>query len=459
VSVPSFATNNTEISATEVTEFTKPSREITRVSASSGTVFALVFSVFSVAFIFVPSVAIAQETIAEIRIHGNHTTPDTDVVGLSGLKTGDSASDARLAEAQQMLQKSGRFADVEVRRRFRSIDNPSDILVIILVDEHAGISDDDLTPGAGTRLREAAQWLPILNYADGYGLTYGVRVAFADVAGPDSRLSVPLSWGGERRAGVELERSFNDERTRVGAALWLNRRVNPFFEVPDLRRQLRLEAEQSIATWLKVGASGRLAHVEFGDDYTARHTAAGAHVTFDTRINPSFPRNAIHTRLGWERLGFTGGPEDPRLTATGAGRWLADARGYIGIGGSTVLALRGQLARADSPLPQAEQSLLGGGDSLRGYETGHRAGDNMAAVSAEVRVPINSPLSSGIFGVKGFIDAGTTWASGEQMSDQRFERGIGGGVYMGAAMFIMNLDVAWPEEGKPRVHFGLGVSF
>ncbi|HLG58079.1 MAG TPA: FtsQ-type POTRA domain-containing protein [Vicinamibacterales bacterium] len=421
--------------------------------------------------------ALAQETIAEIRIHGNHTTPDTDVVGLSGLKTGDSASDARLAEAQQMLQESGRFADVEVRRRFRSIDNPSDILVIILVDEHAGVSDDDLTPGAGTRLREAAQWLPILNYADGYGLTYGVRVAFADAAGPDSRLSVPLSWGGERRVGVELERSFNDERTRVGAALWLNRRVNPFFEVPDRRRQLRLEAEQSIANWLKVGASGRVAHVELGDDYTTRHTAAGAHVTLDTRIDPSFPRNAIHTRIGWERLGFTGGPdqpslfelrrsavalaeaEDPRLTATSAGRWLADARGYLGIGGSTVLALRGQLARSDSPLPHAEQSLLGGGDSLRGYDAGHRAGDNMAAVSAEVRVPLNSPLSSGIFGVKGFIDAGTTWASGERMSDQRFERGIGGGVYMGAAVFILNLDVAWPEEGNPRVHFGLGVSF
>jgi len=61
--------------------------------------------------------------------------------------------------------------------------------------------------------------------------------------------------------------------------------------------------------------------------------------------------------------------------------------------------------------------------------------------------------------VKGFIDAGTVWSSGERLVDQRLERGIGGGIFMGAAAFMLNLDVAWPQEGDPRVHFGLGVSF
>jgi hypothetical protein len=32
-------------------------------------------------------------------------------------------------------------------------------------------------------------------------------------------------------------------------------------------------------------------------------------------------------------------------------------------------------------------------------------------------------------------------------------------VFFGATAFILNLDVAWPEEGKPRVHFGLGITF
>jgi hemolysin activation/secretion protein len=110
-------------------------------------------------------------------------------------------------------------------------------------------------------------------------------------------------------------------------------------------------------------------------------------------------------------------------------------------------------------LPSPEVALVGGGDSLRGYPAGHRAGDNLAAFSAELRVPINSALSFGRFGVKAFIDTGTTWASGEQFSAQQFDRGIGGGGDFGIALFVLDLDVAWPREGDPRVHVGMGVSF
>jgi outer membrane protein assembly factor BamA len=444
-----FATPGTERSATENTEDTED-------WASSGLrrrpdyTTVLVIAVFSVAMtVCAPSGAHAQEAIAEIRVHGNHTTPDADVIGLSGLKTGDAASDARLAEAEQALHKSDRFAGVEIRKRFRSIDTTSDILVLIVVDERAGVSADNLTPGFGARLRNSVLWLPILDYADGYGLTYGLRTAFADPVGDDSRLSFPLSWGGERRAGVELERGFNDQRTRAGVAFWLNRRVNPYFDIPDLRRQVRLEADHAIVPWMRVGAGARIAHVEFGDGYTARHTIAGPHVTLDTRINPAYPRNAVHARIGWERLGFESGS---------AGRWTTDARGYVGVGRATV-ALRGQLTRSDSRLPEAEQSLLGGANTLRGYRAGHRAGDSLAAVSAEVRLPLTSLLSVSSLGVRGFIDAGTVWNSGTRLVDQRFERGIGGGVFINAAVIVLSLDVGWPEEGKPRLHSGMGVSF
>jgi len=76
-----------------------------------------------------------------------------------------------------------------------------------------------------------------------------------------------------------------------------------------------------------------------------------------------------------------------------------------------------------------------------------------------VRQPLNSPLSVGRFGVKAFMDAGTTWASGGRLRDQEFDRGIGGGVYFGGGPFVMDLDIAWPREGNPRAHFGLGVTF
>jgi len=408
------------------------------------------FFVTIVGFLASPSWAVAQETIAEIRVHGNHTTPDADVIGLSGLKPGDAATDARLAEAAQALRTSERFDEVEVRKRYRSIENPADILVMIVIDERAGVSADDLTPGFGARVRSSMLWLPIFNYADGYGFTYGIRTTFTDPVGKDSALSFPFSWGGERRAGVELERSFNDQRTRAGVAFWVNREINPFFDVPDLRQQVRLEADHAVVPWMRVGASARIAHVDFGDSYAARHIAGGPHLTFDTRIDPLFPRNAIHARIDWERIAFETGS---------AGQWKTDARGYIGLGSWSVVALRGQLVRSDAPLPQAEQSLLGGYDSLRGYRAGYRAGDSMAAVSAEVRVPLNSPLRVSKLGVKGFIDAGTVWNSGTRLSDQPFDRGIGTGLFLGAAVAKIDLDIGWPEDGKPRIHFALGVSF
>jgi outer membrane protein assembly factor BamA len=230
----------------------------------------------------------------------------------------------------------------------------------------------------------------------------------------------------------------------------ITRRVNPHLEQSDVRGGLRLEAERRLVPWLSAGADGRWEQVDFGGAGATGHAAAGVHVTVDTRLDPSFPRNAILARAGWERVTFEAGR---------AGRALVDAHGFVGLIGSSVLAVRAQAARSDAPLPPAEQPLLGGSTTLRGYRAGHRAGDSLAAVSAELRVPFNSPLNLGRFGVKGFVDAGTVWAAGTRLTDQPWDRGVGGGVYFGAAVLMVEVDVAWPEEGSPRAHVTLGVTF
>ena len=391
-----------------------------------------------------------EERITEIRVHGNHTTPDADIVALSGLTAGGPANPERLRDAERALRETGRFEAVEIRRRYLSIADASQILLMIVVDEHPAVSALDLTPGPMKKLGAASMWLPIVHHQDGYGLTYGARVSFKDALGNRSRVSVPMTWGGERRVAVEGERLFDGPVSIVRGGVSVYRRVNPHFEEPDTRREVRLGAERRITDWFRIGADARVAAVKFGFDYEATHTAGGVHAVVDTRIDPSFPRDAIHARIGWERLAFP---------ASRANRWLTDVRGYVGIGGSRVLALRGQLAHSNTALPFAEQPLLGGSDSLRGYATGYRAGDNMAAGTIEIRQPLNSPLSVGRFGVKAFVDAGTTWAAGRRMGDQPFDRGVGGGIYFGAGPFMMDLDVARPEEGRARAHFGMGVTF
>lgn len=394
------------------------------------------------------------ETLGEVRVHGNHTTPDAEVLALAGLTVGSPVTDETIRQATQKLRTSGRFADVEVRKRYRSIDNPSDIVVIVVVDEHAAVSDTDLTPGPLKRMRSLGMWLPILDYADGYGFTYGARTSFVDSLGPRSRISIPLTWGGERKAAVEADRVF--ERgpiSRLEGALSISRRENPHFELGDTREEFRLRAERIFTPWLRAGGGFRATNVSFGE-IEERHFAPGIDVTVDTRTDPAFPRNAVHIVAGVEQLRFEGDRQ--------VARWSSDVRGYVGLIRSSVLALRATTVRASDPLPEYEQPLLGGTAMLRGYEVGYRAGDNLAAMSAEVRVPITSPLHIGRFGVKAFMDVGAVFPSGEKLSDQQFDQGIGGGVFVTATVFRAGLDVAWPQRGadrSPRWHFGLGVSF
>jgi outer membrane protein assembly factor BamA len=411
---------------------------------------SLLFVFFTVVVLFVvPVRAQAPEKITEVRVHGNHTTPDTDILQISGLGAGVEPTEARLKDAEQKLRASHRFEGVELRKRYLSITDPSQVLVMIVVDEHPAVSATDLTPGALKKFRAMQMWLPILKHEDGYGFTYGARLAFKDSLGDRSRVSVPMTWGGERRIGLDAERSFDGPISVVRGGVSLYRRVNPHFELPDRRTEARVEADKLLTPWLRAGVGARVANVEFGPDYDARHSAAGFHTVVDTRIDPSFPRNAIDTQIGWERLHF----------GDSAGRWNTDARGYIGVGGSLVLALRAQLIKADASLPFAEQSLLGGSGTVRGYPTGHRAGDNLLASSAELRIPLNSPLTFGRFGLKAFVDAGTAWNDGARHDDEPFDRGIGGGVYIGGGPFIIDLDIAKPRTGNVRAHFGMGVTF
>jgi len=105
----------------------------------------------------------SPEKITEIRVHGNHTTPDADVLELSGLTPGAEATEARLKEAEQKLKATHRFEGVELRKRYLSITDPSQVLVMIVIDEHPAVSKSDLTPGPFKKLRAMQMWMPMLN--------------------------------------------------------------------------------------------------------------------------------------------------------------------------------------------------------------------------------------------------------------------------------------------------------
>lgn len=177
----------------------------------------------------------------------------------------------------------------------------------------------------------------------------------------------------------------------------------------------------------------------------------GFDVVVDTRRDPTFPRNAVHASFAWDRLWFD--------THADTWRRRADLRGYVGLIGQSVLVVRGQHEWASDRLPPFERFLLGGAASLRGFRAGARTGDRLAAASAEVRMPISSPLRLGRAGIAMFADTGATSEAGTSLGDARFDTGVGGGFFVSALMFSLRVDVAHGIGGGTRAHVTLGAAF
>lgn len=399
--------------------------------------------------------------VVDVRVHGNHTTPGEDVLALVGEVSGQEASDALVEQVRTRLVESERFAGVSVERRALTIDDPSQVLLVIVIDERPGVTSDDLVPGAWKAITSSGMWLPVVSYEEGYGFTYGARFSFVDALGPRSRISVPLTWGGERQAQIEAERGFESRAiSRITGGAGLTRRENPFYDVADSRVEVRGRVESAPQEWLLLGAGAALADVRFGEG-DDRLASVGADIEVDTRVDPAFPRNAVFGRVGVERLAFDRGVSAAGGDATGSSavRLSVEGEGYLGVFRQIVLAVRAQSIVSSEPLPPFEQSLLGGIASLRGSDVGTRADDNLASGSVEIRMPLTSPLGLGRFGVKLFADAAAVYPSGRSLADQSFSRGYGAGLFVHATVFSLGVDVGWPEQGGgPNAHVQLGLT-
>ena len=394
------------------------------------------------------------ETITEIRVHGNATVSDDMVVELSGVTVGSPFEAATLAAVEKRLRDSGRFDTVEVRKRYRTLEMDQ-VSLLVVVHEKPGISATGAPPSVGRRIRSHMMFLPIFNYDDGYGWTYGARTSFVDIAGKGGRVSVPASWGGTRRIAVEADRTFKSGPfTRVSASYGLSQRENPHDDIDDRRHAVSGRVERRLLGALTLGADVSRTDVTFEPLRDSLWTT-GTDVTLDTRRDPSYPSDAILATATWGRMG----PIGTASFVEPIDRYRLDARGYKRLFGQTVLAVRAEYDTASAPLPRYEQWLLGGG-TLRGTPSGTFVGDTRLLAAAEIRVPFSSPLSAARVGFNVFFDAGGTAAYGERLLDTHLYRGVGGGLWLTARIVNLNLNVAHSPDGKgTRAHFGTGFSF
>ncbi len=395
---------------------------------------------------------VASETVVDIRVHGNHTTSDDDILAVAGVAVGDVVDPDVVDTVTRRLEASGRFETVEVRKRYRSLTATDRIALVIVVRERPRASVASPVLRALARIPRQSMFLPIVRYDEGYGMSYGARFSLVDLLGDGSRLSAPITWGGDRRAGLEAERPIAGvvvDRVRAGASY--GRRVHPYFGVDDRRTRFWAGVDRQLAPGLRIGAEAAREEVRFlaRADRLTRLTVG---LEYGGLSPGAFPRDDVRVSAALERLAVAGQPAAivrPRI----------DAQAFKGVGGQAVLAARVLFEGASAALPPYEQALLGGGGNLRGWRVGSRVGDRLLAASVELRLPMSSPLSIGNAGFRIFYDTAAAYDAGQSVRATRFLEGAGTGVFLTFPFASVHLDIGHDFRGSLRLHAGAGVGF
>jgi outer membrane protein assembly factor BamA len=395
------------------------------------------------------------EVVAQIQVRGNVATPDSEIRQLAGLEIGMPVAADIVGTVTARLRAAKRFERVDVLKRYASISDPTQVVIVIVVDEGPvaiqKTDDPDHPTKVVRRKMPNLLVLPILDYESGYGFTYGARLTHPEPAGRDSRLSFPVSWGARKQIGADFEKRYTEGwLTRVEAGGSVSRRVNPLFDADDDREGVYFRGEHQFTTAFRIRALSDWQHVSFrGDSDT--YTRIGGEIIFDNRLDPFLARNAVFVRATESRLVFQ---NRPSLSSSDI-----EAHGYLGLIGQTILVASSRLDLASGSRPDYLKPLLGGPPTVRGFETGTAAGDSLVSGSLELRVPLNSPLRFARIGVSAFTDAGTVFSEGQRFADAHWLQGVGGAVWFTAAFVRVNFAVAHGIGASTLVHVQGNVTF
>ena len=263
-------------------------------------------------------------------------------------------------------------------------------------------------------------FLPLLDFEDGYGFTYGAQLARPGVAGARSRLSFPLTWGGDRHAAVQLEKNFDGNPGMFGVLT----RVETGVSIS--RERIRISKQTTTAIGSGFVASARSAirsppaarppgstSRSAGCPIASRSSASTSRSTRGSipcsRAMPSTRGRPSSISIRHRDSGESNRPRSSRLPRPAGPEHPRGARPTRG--------------RRRSACPRICKPLLGGMSNLRGFRAGTAVGDTLVAGSLEIRAPLTSPLRVGKFGVNAFVDVGTVYDKGAHLGDQTLRPG------------------------------------
>ncbi len=203
------------------------------------------------------------------------------------------------------------------------------------------------------------------------------------------------------------------------------------------------------------------------EDYAVRSLAAS--LVRDTRADVFYPVDSSYRSVVIEKSGLFGSTDFSKLTLDGRRYWTVRKGKTAPPPTSTstpppkatppwVVAGRVLVGVSLREPPLLDQYLVGGTDTMRGFQEERYPGERMLLVNNELRIPISSA-----FHLVAFVDIGDAWGGrfAAVFGDPTFHLhfGYGAGIRVVTPIGPIRLDLGINNQGGSQFHFGIGQMF
>jgi outer membrane protein insertion porin family len=392
-------------------------------------------------------IKLAKTRLGKIEISGNEKTKDQVIRRELTLKPGDALNLKELEQSLRRILNLGFFD--EVGRKFAETEDP-DVA--------------DLTVEVKERKTGSASFG--VGYSSSDGLLGYIEVADDNFFGRGQRVNVKWEFG-QRRTTYDLgffEPYLDQHRTSLG------------FRLYDTQRTLDQSTNGSKVTYHDHERGGEVTVGRplspdtriYGkltmEDVSRLHAADGTPVPGATGKNRSLTTSLVNDTRDFILKPSQGGRNE--LSVEWAGKLLGsdytfakyntDLAHYWKAGKSgQVLALRlaGGFLDYQGQEPVLARFLVGGSDTIRGYENNAFSGGKYLVLNAEYRFQLAKNLTGVLF-----ADAGDAWETNEPMELGGLKTGYGVGLRVDTPVGVMRIDYGVGREGG-KTYFSLGQTF
>ncbi len=385
--------------------------------------------------------------IGRIEVKGNVKTHDRIVRREMRLAEGELYRGTAIQKSRQKIQNLGFFESVNLATHRRPGTNLVDVEIEV-VEKPTG----SFSIGAGYSSVDKIIGMVSVSQRNFLGRAYQLSLQ-ANVGTSSATYNLtfnnPRVFDSNIYAGIDLYRSNRDyydyDKEALGGALKLGTSLGD-----DWRTRWIYGLEQADVTNIDASAS-TIIKDQSGKTVTSSLTAL---LTYDTKDNPWEPHQG--TSAEWS-VEWAGGP----LQGDNAFlKYGFDTSHYVPLWWDHVLVLHGRIGFIhrieEQPLPLYELYVLGGLNSLRGFdnrsvgpkdpETGDViGGDKELLFNVEYLFPLIKEAK--VRGVL-FFDTGNAWAEGERYLETSLRRSAGGGVRWFSPMGPLRLEYGFVLDQK-----------